>query len=52
MPNTDCLVVDDSDVIRSVTIRMLSGMPMTTREATNGRDALLSCAARMPDVVV
>lgn len=52
MPKKECLIVDDSDVIRRITRHMLGSMPFTTFEAVNGHDALSRCAKSMPDVIL
>jgi two-component system, chemotaxis family, chemotaxis protein CheY len=47
-----CLVIDDSDVIRKVTVALLKDMGLEFSEAENGQDALERCAERMPDCVL
>jgi two-component system, chemotaxis family, chemotaxis protein CheY len=47
-----CLVVDDSKVIRKVARHILEGLDFTVDEAEDGRQALAACEARMPDVVL
>jgi two-component system chemotaxis response regulator CheY len=48
----DCLIVDDSDVIRKIAAHFLAGLGCTTRDATNGEDAIAQCRERMPDLIV
>ena len=47
-----CLVVDDSKVIRKVARHILEGLDFTVSEAADGREALDSCVASPPDVVL
>ncbi len=47
-----CLVVDDSKVIRKVARHILETLDFAVDEAGDGREALESCAARTPDVVL
>jgi two-component system chemotaxis response regulator CheY len=47
-----CLVVDDSDVIRRVTRRILEDMRFEVAEAEDGIQALEACRAGMPDLIV
>lgn len=49
---TRCLFVDDSGLIRKVAKRILAGVDIAVIEAETGGDALLLCAAQMPDIVV
>lgn len=48
----NCLVVDDSAVIRKVARRILEGMQFHIQEAEDGARALESCRAQMPDVIL
>lgn len=50
MPN--CLLVDDSRVIRKVARHILESLHLTVEEASDGREALEMCDANMPDVVL
>jgi two-component system chemotaxis response regulator CheY len=52
VPMKHCMIVDDSDVIRKVTRRLLEGMSFMVSEAEHGQDALERCRARMPDVIL
>lgn len=48
----DCLVVDDSRVIRNVARVMLEEMGFDVREAADGLQAIEECAVGMPEVVL
>ncbi len=50
MPN--CLLVDDSRVIRKVARHILESLQLNVEEASDGREALEMCDANMPDVVL
>jgi two-component system chemotaxis response regulator CheY len=47
-----CLVVDDSRVVRKVARRILEAHGCTVAEAGDGQQALDSCRAGLPDVVL
>lgn len=47
-----CLVVDDSKVIRKVARHILEGLDFSVSEAADGREALASCIASVPDVIL
>jgi two-component system chemotaxis response regulator CheY len=47
-----CLIVDDSKVVRKVARHILEGLNFSVREAADGRDALSSCFASVPDVIL
>ncbi|MGL4494948.1 MAG: response regulator [Beijerinckiaceae bacterium] len=47
-----CLVVDDSSVIRKVARRILEGMNFVIVEAEDGRQALDICRITMPDAIL
>jgi two-component system, chemotaxis family, chemotaxis protein CheY len=47
-----CLVVDDSKVIRKVARHILETLEFTVSEAGDGQEALDSCRASAPDVVL
>ena len=47
-----CLVVDDSKVIRKVARHILETLNFTVSEAADGREALDSCMASSPDVIL
>jgi two-component system chemotaxis response regulator CheY len=47
-----CLIVDDSDVIRKVARRILQSMNFEIVEAGNGQEALERCQSRMPDAIL
>ncbi|MBD3730236.1 MAG: response regulator [Sphingomonadales bacterium] len=48
----NCLVVDDSRVIRKVSRHILETMGFTVDEAENGQQGLERCDAAMPDVIL
>jgi two-component system chemotaxis response regulator CheY len=48
----DCLVVDDSRVVRKAARRMLEGLGFAVREAEDGAQALLACRESLPDLVL
>ncbi|MCB1548214.1 MAG: response regulator [Hyphomicrobiaceae bacterium] len=47
-----CLVVDDSVVIRKVARRILQRLNFETIEAENGQEALERCQSEMPDAIL
>jgi len=47
-----CLVVDDSKVIRRVARRILEELNFSVEEAVDGKDALTKCQAAVPSVVL
>jgi len=47
-----CLIVDDSRVVRKVAGRIVSDMAFEVCEATDGAEALAHCRDTMPDVVL
>lgn len=49
---TQCLVVDDSRVVRKAARRILESFGFTVREAEDGSQALAACRASMPDLVL
>ena len=48
----NCLVVDDSSVIRKVARRILEGLEFEISEAEDGEQALDACRRHMPDAVL
>ncbi|PZU60564.1 MAG: two-component system response regulator [Sphingobium sp.] len=48
----NCLVVDDSKVIRKVARHILESLDINVTEACDGQDALTQCEAAVPDVVL
>jgi len=48
----ECLVVDDSTVIRKVARRILEDMDFAISEAEDGQKALDRCRQQMPDAVL
>ena len=47
-----CLVVDDSKVIRKVARHILETLNFEVSEAADGKEALDSCMASVPDVIL
>ncbi len=47
----NCLVVDDSRVIRTVARRILEDLRYAVAEAEDGMEALRVCRERMPDLI-
>lgn len=52
MTQRTCLVVDDSLVVRKAARRIIEGLGFAVTEAKDGREALESCRARLPDGVL
>jgi two-component system chemotaxis response regulator CheY len=48
----NCLIVDDSRVIRKVSRHILESLGFSVDEAENGREGLERCAQSMPDVIL
>ena len=48
----DCLVVDDSRVVRRIARATLERAGLSVREAANGSLALDACAERLPDCIL
>ena len=48
----NCLVVDDSRVIRKVACRILQDLRFETEEAEDGLAALAACRSRMPELIL
>ncbi len=48
----DCLVVDDSRVVRKAARRVLEGFGYAVREAEDGAVALAACREALPDLVL
>ncbi len=48
----NCLVIDDSRVIRKVSRHILESLEFVVDEAENGREGLERCAQSMPDVIL
>ncbi len=48
----NCLVVDDSRVIRTVARRILEELDFGVREASDGQEALRVCREKMPDAIL
>ena len=47
-----CLIVDDSRVIRRVSRGIVESLGFAVNEAENGEEALLRCARAMPDLIL
>jgi two-component system chemotaxis response regulator CheY len=47
-----CLVVDDSEVVRKVALRIFETLNLEGAEAESGQDALDLCAKSMPDGIL
>jgi len=47
-----CLIVDDSRVIRKVARQIFDSLGFSCEEAEDGKQALDSCMAKMPDFVL
>ena len=47
-----CMIVDDSNIIRKVAKRILSGPDLAIVEASNGFDALAMCRSHMPEIII
>jgi two-component system chemotaxis response regulator CheY len=47
-----CLVVDDSRVVRKVVRRILEGLQLSIEEAANGMEALECVRRAMPDAIL
>ncbi len=52
MSNRDCLVVDDSGIVRRVATEILEDLGFDCRQAGDGQDALTKCTQSMPQVVL
>ncbi len=48
----NCLVVDDSRVIRKVARRILEDLQFDCAEAADGMEALNACRQKMPDAIL
>ncbi|MEL7487587.1 MAG: response regulator [Pseudomonadota bacterium] len=47
-----CLIVDDSDVIREISVRIVRALGLDPIEATNAPDGVEACADKKPGVVL
>lgn len=47
-----CLIVDDSRMIRRVAGRIVKDMGFETKDASNGQEALDACQVEMPDAIL
>ncbi|MCF6274799.1 MAG: response regulator [Robiginitomaculum sp.] len=50
--NKTCLIVDDSKMIRRVAARILRELKFEPSEASDGREAMELCKAKMPDAIL
>ena len=50
--NMNCLIVDDSRVLRTVARRIFEEMHFDVAEAEDGITALRACREKMPDVIL
>lgn len=48
----NCLIVDDSKVVRSVAKKIIQDLGFNTSEAENGTQAYSTCLENMPDVIL
>jgi two-component system chemotaxis response regulator CheY len=48
----NCLIVDDSRVIRKVSRHIVESFGFAVTEAEHGQDALAQCGAEMPDLIL
>ncbi|WP_075291545.1 response regulator [Pararhizobium arenae] len=46
------MIADDSDVVRKVGKRILSGMGFLVSEAANGLEALARCQTELPNIII
>ncbi|CAN7247124.1 response regulator [Pararhizobium sp. LjRoot235] len=46
------MIADDSDVVRKVGKRILSGLNFLVSEAANGLEALVRCEAELPNIII
>lgn len=47
-----CLIVDDSKVVRMVARKILEGLNFAIEEAENGKVAIDACRRRMPEAIL
>lgn len=52
MSDKDCLIVDDSRVVRKVARRILEDLGFSCREAEDGQQALEACQQQLPKSVL
>lgn len=52
MSKKRCLIVDDSEVIRRISTRMLDALHLEAAEAASGYSALEYCSKAMPDAIL
>jgi len=51
-PSRNCLIVDDSRMIRKVARQIMEKQNYDVSEAENGQEALDKCAVSMPDLII
>ena len=51
-PTRNCLLVDDSRMIRKVSRKIVEKLRYTIDEAENGQEALNKCKLAMPDLII
>ena len=47
-----CLVVDDSEPLRSIAVKIVETLGLGVREASDGAEALALCRGGMPDAIL
>jgi len=47
-----CLVVEDNKMVRRIAGRILKDLKFSTKEASNGEEALEACRTEMPDAIL
>ena len=52
MSSKHCLIVENSEIVRRVTMHMLKALSFDVAEVTDGNDAIVACAAEMPDAII
>jgi two-component system chemotaxis response regulator CheY len=48
----NCLIVDDSKVVRKVALKIFEELGFSCSEAEDGQKAVDACTAKMPDVIL
>ncbi len=48
----ECLILDDSRMVRAIARNLLEGFGFLVSEAASGREALLQCQNKMPDMML
>jgi two-component system chemotaxis response regulator CheY len=47
-----CLIVEDSNVVREIALRILNDLSITVKEVETAAEGLVACEAEKPDVVL